>query len=291
MYARLIRKARHERERVRRKQQILSAAKRLCAVKEFEKVTIKDIASAAELSPGTVYLYFNNKDEIYSALSIRLLKHLNVGLKRITANKDLSGRDVLKAVKQSICEVHAMDPFLFTTFYHLQAGPALDHTSDHLRREILGLLRQTIECISEILAPYAAPLNRNVPSGIGLIMWCLVSSLIVCERSAQCLQLKGRAPGAALDLAFEIFWIGISGLSQGEPCDGPDSARAHASIGSRDDLKAPAVGGSNVRSPARRHVNQSTSPPAGSLLPEKSSGGPAGGRAHDSTKGGDGTPA
>jgi AcrR family transcriptional regulator len=64
---------RKERERERRRQQIIVAAKRAFSEKGFNRATMEDIAREAELSPGTLYLYFKNKDELYASLSLRIL--------------------------------------------------------------------------------------------------------------------------------------------------------------------------------------------------------------------------
>ena len=56
---------RKERERERRRQQIIVAAKKVFSEKGFNKATMDDIAGEAELSPGTLYLYFKNKEELY----------------------------------------------------------------------------------------------------------------------------------------------------------------------------------------------------------------------------------
>ena len=55
---------RKEREKERRRQQIMVAAKRVFSEKGFNKATMEDIAHEAELSPGTLYLYFKNKEEL-----------------------------------------------------------------------------------------------------------------------------------------------------------------------------------------------------------------------------------
>ena len=46
---------RKEREKERRRQQIMVAAKRVFSNKGFNKATMEDIAQEAELSPGTLY--------------------------------------------------------------------------------------------------------------------------------------------------------------------------------------------------------------------------------------------
>ena len=56
---------RKEREKGRRRQQIMIAAKRIFSLKGFNKATMEDIANEAELSPGTLYLYFKSKEEMF----------------------------------------------------------------------------------------------------------------------------------------------------------------------------------------------------------------------------------
>ncbi len=60
---------RKEREKRQRKEVILEGARRLFQERGFLNVTISDIAEATELSIGTLYLYFKNKDDIYAGLA------------------------------------------------------------------------------------------------------------------------------------------------------------------------------------------------------------------------------
>lgn len=57
-------KQRKDREREEMKDLILDAAKRISIDEGFEKVSIRKIAEEIEYSPGTIYLYFKNRDEI-----------------------------------------------------------------------------------------------------------------------------------------------------------------------------------------------------------------------------------
>ncbi|UCF38291.1 MAG: TetR/AcrR family transcriptional regulator [Acidobacteriota bacterium] len=52
-----------------RKAQILQAAFRCLVSKGYSKLTIRDIAREAGLSLGTIYLYFENKEEILQVLA------------------------------------------------------------------------------------------------------------------------------------------------------------------------------------------------------------------------------
>lgn len=53
-----------------KRQAILLAAYKLFTKQSYEDTTIADIAKVANVAVGTVYLYFHNKHEIYSSVSL-----------------------------------------------------------------------------------------------------------------------------------------------------------------------------------------------------------------------------
>ncbi len=59
---------RKEREKKARRQAILDAARECFFRDGFEATTISQIAETVELSTGTLYLYFKNKEEIYVSI-------------------------------------------------------------------------------------------------------------------------------------------------------------------------------------------------------------------------------
>lgn len=68
---------RKERERERRRNEILDAAETVFFEKGAKNATMDDVAEAAELSKGTLYLYFKSREEVYLALSLRGLSLMN----------------------------------------------------------------------------------------------------------------------------------------------------------------------------------------------------------------------
>lgn len=54
-----------------KKQKIIAAAARVMAEKGYEKASIKDIAREADITPGLVHYYFQNKEEILSDLLLQ----------------------------------------------------------------------------------------------------------------------------------------------------------------------------------------------------------------------------
>lgn len=55
---------RRERKAAERRMQIISAAARLFAEKGFHRTTTRDIAEEADISEGTLYNYFDSKDDL-----------------------------------------------------------------------------------------------------------------------------------------------------------------------------------------------------------------------------------
>ncbi len=61
--------SRRERERLRHRQEILSAALRLFAEKGFHNVSMQEIAAAAEFATGTLYNFFASKEALFEELT------------------------------------------------------------------------------------------------------------------------------------------------------------------------------------------------------------------------------
>jgi len=75
---------RRAREKARRRRDILEAARALFWAKGFDGTTMPEIAEAAELAAGTLYLYFPGKQALYAELLIEgydlLLERLEAAL-------------------------------------------------------------------------------------------------------------------------------------------------------------------------------------------------------------------
>ncbi|MCX6148160.1 MAG: TetR/AcrR family transcriptional regulator [Candidatus Kapabacteria bacterium] len=65
------------REKESRKNNILDSAEKLFFSKGYRDTTMDDIASSAELSKGTLYLYFKSKDEVYFGIALRAIVKLS----------------------------------------------------------------------------------------------------------------------------------------------------------------------------------------------------------------------
>jgi len=218
------------RERERRRQQIIAASKRVFVSKGI-KATIKDIAEEAELSPGTLYIYFKNKDELYASLSIRLLKHLNLRLQRVKERKDMPLDQRITAVREALCESYELDPPVFITLSHLQASETLENISPDLLEQIMGLLKQSFGNLADI---FATEMNKNGvedrdPQRLALISWALFSGLVLWEESKRSLNPRKNFLKPTLEMAFEVLGRGLIQLSR-QPNANSDMANTYNPI-------------------------------------------------------------
>jgi AcrR family transcriptional regulator len=69
-------KKRKEREKGKRREEIIEVAERLFLSQGFEDTTMNQIANEAEFSKGTLYNYFESKDDLYLAIGIKAYNFL-----------------------------------------------------------------------------------------------------------------------------------------------------------------------------------------------------------------------
>lgn len=82
--------ARKELEKEQRRKDILNAAEKLFFSKGYENVSLKDIAKEVKLGRSTIYLYFENKEELFFAVVLRGTRILNTMIKEETKKAENS---------------------------------------------------------------------------------------------------------------------------------------------------------------------------------------------------------
>ena len=203
---------RKEREKERRRQQIMVAAKRVFSVKGYSKSTMEDIAKEAELSPGTLYLYFKNKDELFSSLTLRILQYLNIQLKHAAnKSKDLDPKEKIQVIMDAMYDVYEFDPLMLINMSHLQSSETLKNLSPQLIADIKELSRSSIKIMAGIFEEGIEKGDFIVKNPIALadIAWAIFSGVILWEESKRVIDDKKNYLRDTLEIAFEIFGRGI----------------------------------------------------------------------------------
>jgi TetR/AcrR family transcriptional regulator len=114
---------RREREKEERRNSILDAAEKVFFSKGVKDATMDEIAEAAELSKGTLYLYFGSKEDIHLGIDLRALKILGGMFEAVLAT-GRSGIDQVHAMGRAYLEFSRRYPDYFDTMLHFDAETA-----------------------------------------------------------------------------------------------------------------------------------------------------------------------
>ena len=202
---------RREREKERRRQQIIVAAKRVFLEKGLVKTTMEDIAKESELSPGTLYLYFKNKEELYASLSLRILQYLLIRVEHVNDEKDAGPVEKLDALTEAMYDVYEFDPLIIINMFHLQSSETLKNLSPELMSEIKDLSRKSLSSISKIFQEGVEQglfIDRH-PVALSDTFWALFSGIVLWLTSKKIINQDKDYLKDTLDIAFEIFRRGL----------------------------------------------------------------------------------
>lgn len=108
---------RKEREKQHRKNVIVNSAEEVFAAKGVDQATMDEIAEKAELSKGTLYLYFNNKIDLYLAVCERGSNILNDRFSKLFAQQR-NGLELIRGMGETYLNFirefpHYLQAFLF----------------------------------------------------------------------------------------------------------------------------------------------------------------------------------
>ena len=105
---------RKEREKEQRRQDILVAAEQVFHTKGFEQSTMDDVAVKAELSKGTLYLYFKSKVELHWEITKKGMSRLSDMLLK-AMKSELNGRENLRLMGEVFYRFSLEEPMYFNS--------------------------------------------------------------------------------------------------------------------------------------------------------------------------------
>ncbi|BBO73111.1 hypothetical protein DSCW_05280 [Desulfosarcina widdelii] len=202
---------RRRRDKDRRRQQILIAARRVFIEKGYGCTTMESIAREAELSSGTLYLYFKSKEELYASLSVRILQYLLIRMEHITEEGNKSAEKRLENLKDALLDTYDFDPLMLINMFKLQSSETLQHISYELLAEITDLARKILGKITEVLT-YSlneAAFADYTPIALADILWGLFSGVILREEINKVINATEDLVCDRFELAFDIFIRGL----------------------------------------------------------------------------------
>jgi AcrR family transcriptional regulator len=175
-------RARREREKRERRQSLLQAARETFFENGFHQATVDSVAERAEVSKGTVYLYFESKEALLAHLLLEGLEELVTVLDRAyTATADLPADEQLALLGEAYLDFFRRDPQYFPFLMAMDRGRFQKAISPQLYQEIL-------EASLEGLSLAVKVVDRGRQQGV---FWCSDAQRAAC-----------------------VFWASLNGVLQ-----------------------------------------------------------------------------
>lgn len=132
-------RARREREKEERRQSILQAAREVFLQKGFYNATVDSVAERAEVSKGTVYLYFESKETLLAHLLLEGLAALTGYLEEAYApDRALSAEERLRRLGWAYLQFFQREPLYFRFLMAVDRGRFQQTVSPDVYQEVLA---------------------------------------------------------------------------------------------------------------------------------------------------------
>lgn len=153
-------RSRNDEEKLERRNSILDAARKTILSKGYEKTTMDDIACAAKLSRGLLYVYFKDKDDIQMGLAVQAGEALYQRMKA-AVDQAGSGIDALKGIGEAYYQFYRQDHDHFQCLCMRMGmiNPNLDRNTDSCT------LQEMMEEEDKIMALMSGCVERGLQDG------------------------------------------------------------------------------------------------------------------------------
>jgi AcrR family transcriptional regulator len=203
---------RRGKEKDSRKKLILKSARTLFFKKGFNNVTVDEIAKSSELGKGSIYLYFNSKEEIYAQILLNDIDNFNQHVSVLFDEKK-SVDDLLFEFSCIYVDFFLNEPELFRILMTYMLQPTKINLTEELNSQILTANARVIDVIGKIFQEAA---SKEFSADINLkqnrnAIWGLLNGIISLYIFLGAQEKRRERIHSTIKLALEIF---IKGLKQ-----------------------------------------------------------------------------
>jgi AcrR family transcriptional regulator len=201
---------RKQRERERRKQKIIYAAKRRFKACGFKDTSIKDIADECDLSPGTIYLYFKTKEDLYASVLMSVFEYLYMRLKHVENQKATRREDRINALTDAMMNAYSEEPKYLVDLFQMLSQK--ENSISRQNQEYLSDLYNRMRIITEkMFLRYDQIVNskRKGQKKLSDIFWSTFIGVVVVETGKANLYDHEVKIRQQLAIVFDIFKRGL----------------------------------------------------------------------------------
>jgi AcrR family transcriptional regulator len=203
---------RRAREKARRQQEILGAAKEVFFEKGIHRATVDDVAAQAEVSKGTVYLYFQSKESILAHL---LLEGLSILLSQLEAayapNEPLPAEKRLRQLAEAYWQFAQTYPDYFRLLLTLDRGRFRERVSAEMYQEVLAASTRGLQLVAEAISRGAEEgvFSTDDPLLAAGVLWGALNGALTLMANPVRQEMLPVEAKAVYDGTFEIFLRGL----------------------------------------------------------------------------------
>ncbi len=165
-------------EKESRRQAISAIAENLLAEKGLAGVTIRNVAEAAGLSTGAIYMYFRNKEEMFVHILVNNLKTLEQNLKTSMTSQNLP--DILRSMAEHY-KAYYMKIGKYIDLVDLLASNGDDKATisadlmQTLHNQVISIFKWLEE---QMVRPEIAKRLKGIPpKRVVPVLWCMITGL------------------------------------------------------------------------------------------------------------------
>jgi AcrR family transcriptional regulator len=172
---------RKEREKEHRKEEILDAAQKTFFEKGLGIATMDEIAVVAELSKGTLYLYYKSKEDLYLAVMMRGIQKLTEMIQHVVESNEPTLKKIMN-VGECYVEFFRTSPNYFRMIHFSQLPHFHRQVSEEMKEQcglemsnlwnlVIGLFRNAID--EKSIRPEFNPIELTI------ILWSSATALML----------------------------------------------------------------------------------------------------------------
>jgi AcrR family transcriptional regulator len=153
---------------------ILDAAAELFAARPFHKVLLSDVAEAAGVGKGTLYIYFKNKEDLYLSVLYSGFAQLVERMQHRLDQNQLGSMENLEAAIREIVQFAYQNPHMFELMRTVPWGDVMDTARwSRKRNELKALIESIIRrgiASGEFIDPHPDLTARFIPGLVRSVM-------------------------------------------------------------------------------------------------------------------------
>jgi AcrR family transcriptional regulator len=138
---------RREREREQRRNDIIDAAETVFFSNGLEAASMDDVAETAELSKGTLYLYFKSKEELYLAIHLRGHQILKSMFEKAVKSAS-TGLEKTRAIGRAYFAYYEKYPDYFNAMLYYESRHIDTHDINPVLEQCMLLGKETLEILA-----------------------------------------------------------------------------------------------------------------------------------------------